>query len=101
MLTTKAPRIWLAALAGVLAIAAAPIAWGADEDAALKEQIRILKQRLDELNQQVSDLAKKQEAAAAAAKAAAPAAAPKPEAGKAAEAEPKFAAFAKGFYGTL
>src|SRR5215472_6767377 len=102
MFTTKAPRIWFAALAGVLAIAAAPIAWGADEDAALKEQIRILKQRIDELNQQVNDLAKRQqqqEAAAAAAKAAPPAA--KPEAGKAAETEPKFAAFSKGFYGTL
>ena len=114
MLTTKAPRLWFAALAGVLAIACYPTPSPAAEDPALKEQIRILKQRIDELNQQVDALAKKeQQDAAAAAAAAKPAAAP--AVGPPAEpkfeayakeqkekgAEPKLAAFLKGFYGTL
>jgi predicted porin len=113
MLTTKAPRLWFAALAGVLAIACYPTPSRAAEDPALKEQIRILKQRIDELNQQVDALAKKQEQQAAAAAAAKPAAAP--AVGPPAEpkfeafakeqkekgAEPKLAAFLKGFYGTL
>jgi predicted porin len=115
MLTTMAPRLWFAALAGVLAIACYPTPSRAADDPALKEQIRILKQRIDELNQQVDALAKKQEqqAAAAAAAAAKPAAAP--AVGPPAEpkfeafakeqkekgAEPKLAAFLKGFYGTL
>jgi predicted porin len=112
MLTTKAPRLWFAALAGVLAIACYPTPSRAADDPALKEQIRILKQRIDELNQQVDALAKKQEqgAAAAAAKPAAapavgPPAEPKFEAyvkeQKEKGAEPKLAAFLKGFYGTL
>jgi len=61
MLTTKAPRLWFAALAGVLAIACYPTPSRAADDPALKEQIRILKQRIDELNQQVDALAKKQD----------------------------------------
>src|SRR5882762_10070324 len=115
MLTTKAPRLWFAALAGVLAIASYPTPSRAADDPALKVQIRILKQRIDELNQEVDALAKKQEqqAAAAAAAAAKPAAAP--AVGPPAEpkfeayvkdqkekgAEPKLAAFMKGFFGTL
>ena len=114
MLTTKAPRLWFAALAGVLAIACYPTPSRAADDPALKEQIRILKQRIDELNKQVDDLAKKeQQDAAAAAAAAKPAAAP--AVGPPAEpkfeafakeqkekgAEPKLAAFMKGFFGTL
>jgi len=109
MLTAKAPRFWFAALAGVLAIAAYPIPTRADDDAALKEQIRILKQRIDELNQQVDELARKQQQQAAAAAAAAqpvgPPAEPKFEAyvkeQKDKGGEPKLAAFLKGFYGTL
>ena len=114
MLTTKAPRLWFAALAGVLAIACYPTPSRAAEDPALKEQIRILKQRIDELNKQVDELAKKeQQDAAAAAAAAKPA--PAPAVGPPAEpkfeafakeykdkgAEPKLAAFMKGFFGTL
>ena len=114
MLTTKAPRFWFAALAGVLAIACYPTPSRAADDPALKEQIRILKQRIDELNQQVDALAKKeQQDAAAAAAAAKPAAAP--AVGPPAEpkfdafakeykekgAEPKLATFMKGFFGTL
>jgi predicted porin len=116
MLTTKAPRFWFAALAGVLAIACYPTPSRAADDPALKEQIRILKQRIDELNQQVDALAKKeQQDAAAAAAAAAAKPAPAPAVGPPAEpkfeafmkdqkdkgAEPKLAAFLKGFYGTL
>jgi predicted porin len=117
MLTTKAPRLWFAALAGVLAIACYPTPSRAADDPALKEQIRILKQRIDELNQQVDALAKKeqQDAAAAAAAAAAAKPAAAPAVGPPAEpkfeayakeqkekgAEPKLAAFLKGFYGTL
>jgi hypothetical protein len=114
MLTNKAPRFWFAALAGVLAIACYPTPSRAADDPALKEQIRILKQRIDELNQQVDALAKKeQQDAAAAAAAAKPA--PAPAVGPPAEpkfeafakeykdkgGEPKLAAFMKGFFGTL
>src|SRR3984893_13328008 len=92
MLTTKAPRFWFAALAGVLAIACNPTPRPAADDPALKEQIRILKQRIDELNKQVDDLAKKeQQDAAAAAAAAKPA--PAPAVGP--PAEPKVEAFAR------
>jgi predicted porin len=111
MLTTKAPRLWFAALAGVLAIACYPTPSRAADDPALKEQIRILKQRIDELNQQVDELARKQEqqAAAAAAAPAAKPAGPPPEPKfdafmkeqKDKGGEPKLAAFLKGFYGTL
>ena len=97
MLTPKAPAAWCAALAGVLAIAAGPAPVRADTDAAVQDQIRILKQQIEALNKQVDELAKKQQATTAAAAAAAqgpakPAAAP---------AEPKLEAFLKGFYGTL
>ncbi len=93
MLIPKVPAAWVAALAGVLAIAACPTTVRAEQDATVQEQIRILKQKIDELNKQVEDLAKKQQAtAAAAAGPAKPAAAP---------AEPKLEAFMKGFYGTL
>ena len=97
MLKPKTPAAWVAALAGVLAIAACPAPVRAETDAAVQEQIRILKQKIDELNKQVEDLAKKQQATAVAAAAAAagpakPAAPP---------AEPKFEGFLKGFYGTL
>jgi predicted porin len=89
----KAPAAWVAALAGVLAIAACPTPVRAQSNAEVQDQIRILKQKIDELNKQVEDLAKKQQATAAAAQGPAkPAAAP---------AEPKFEGFAKGFYGTL
>src|SRR5262249_27215452 len=109
MLTAKAPRFWLAALAGGLGIPAPPVPPPAHDGTALKEQIRILKQRIDELNQQVDELARKQQqqaaAAAAAAQPAGPPAEPKFEAyakeQKDKGGEPKLAAFLKGFYGTL
>lgn len=94
MLTPKLTAAWVAALAGVLAIAAGPTPVRAQSgDAAVQDQIRALKQQIDQLNKQVEELAKKQQAAAAGA-AAGPA---KP----AAPAEPKYEAFAKGFFGAL
>src|SRR5580700_9399126 len=95
MLTNKAPRLWFAALAGVLTIACYPTPSRAADDPALKEQIRILKQRIDELNKQVDDLAKKeqQDAAAAASAASAAAGAAAKPAGP--PAEPKFDAYLK------
>jgi predicted porin len=95
MLKLKSPAAWVAALAGVLAIAACPTPVRAETDQAVQEQIRILKQKIDDLNKQVEDLAKKQQATAAAAAAAGPA---KPAAPPA---EPKFEGFMKGFFGTL
>jgi predicted porin len=95
MLKLKAPAAWVAALAGVLAIAACPTPVRAQSNAEVQEQIRTLKQKIDELNKQVEDLAKKQAATAAAA------AAPQGPAKPAAPAEPKYEAFAKGFFGTL
>lgn len=93
MLTPKVPAAWIAALAGVFAIAACPAPVRAQADQAVQDQIRILKEKIDQLNKQVEDLAKKQKAAAPA-EAAGPAKPP-------ASAEPKFDAFIKGFYGTL
>src|ERR1700719_3570508 len=113
MLTTKAPRFLVAALAAMLVIAAYPAPSRAADDPALKEQIRILKERIDELNKQVDELAKKEQqdaaaaaaAGAAAAKPVGPPAEPKFDAylkeTKEKGAEPKLAAFLKGFYGTL
>jgi predicted porin len=94
MLKLKAPAAWVAALAGVLAIAACPTAVRAQSNAEVQDQIRILKQKIDELNKQVEDLAKKQQATAAAA-------AQGPAKPAAPPAEPKFDTFAKGFFGTL
>ena len=111
MSITKVPRFLFAALAAVLVITAYPgrsFADAAADNAALKEQMRIMMQRIDELTKQVDSLSKQQAAAqpaAPAAPAAAPtpgAAAPAPKVAKEAPpAEPKFDKFLKGFYGTL
>jgi predicted porin len=94
------------------------------DNAALKEQMRIMMQRIDELTKQVQDLSKKQEqppptvvavppsptpvpAPATAPVPAVAAAPPEPKFDafmkdfKATAGEPKLAAFLKGFYGTL
>jgi predicted porin len=91
------------------------------DNAALKEQMRIMMQRIDELTKQVQDLSKKQaqppptvvvppSTPAGTATAPALAAAPSPPEPKfeafmkdfkATAGEPKLAAFLKGFYGTL
>jgi predicted porin len=108
MTITKVPRCLFAALAAVLLIAGYPARSFADDaadSAALKEQMRVLMQRIDDLTKQVDSLSKQQAATQAAPAAApmpmpgAPAAAPK--VAKEAPPEPKFDKFLKGFYGTL
>src|SRR5580692_4656497 len=110
MTTTKVPGYLFAALAGVLLLAgrAAPVfADEAADNAALKEQMRVLMQRIDELSRQVDSLQKQQASSqpAAPAPAAVPmpaAAAPAPMVAAAAlPSEPKFEKFLKDFYGTL
>jgi predicted porin len=110
MTTPKLPGYLFAALAGILLIAGYPAAGFADEaadNAALKEQMRILMQRIDDLSRQVDSLQKQQASAqpAAPTPAAVPTpapAAPAPMLAKAAPpAEPKFDRFIKDFYGTL
>jgi predicted porin len=106
---TKVPRFLFAALAAFLVIGACPdrsFADAAADNAALKEQMRVLMQRIDDLTKQVDGLSKQQAATqpvAPAAPAPTPgAAAPAPKVAKeAAPAEPKFDKFLKGFYGTL
>jgi predicted porin len=113
MTTPKVAGYLFAALAWILLIAAYPAASFADEaadNAALKEQMRILMQRIDDLSRQVDSLQKQQ----ASTQPAAPApitppavqtpatAAPAPTVAAAAPpAEPKFEKFLRDFYGTL
>jgi len=66
--------------------------------AALKEQLRIMQQRIDELSRQVESLTQKTEQTQAAVTALPP---PPPPVAKEAPAEPKFEQFLRGFYGTL
>lgn len=112
MSITKVPGYLVAALAGALLLTAYPAPGFADQaadNAALKEQMRILMQRIDELTKQVDSLSKQQAAAQPAAPAATPmpmpmpgAAAPAPKVAKEAPPpEPRFEKFLKGFYGTL
>jgi predicted porin len=70
----------------------------AQSDTALKEQMRIMQQRIEELSRQVESLTQK---AAAPQAAATPAPPPAKVAKEAPPAEPKFEKFLKGFYGTL
>jgi predicted porin len=91
----------LAACAAGVALTGVVFADDAQDNRALKEQMRIMQQQMEELQKQVQALSKQQ--AQPPAVVAAP---PKPaETGPAAEkkppAEPLFEKFAKGFYGTL
>jgi predicted porin len=97
-----------AALAAILVISAYSSRSFADEaadNAALKEQMRVLMQRIDDLTRQVDSLSKQQAAQAAQTLPVAPpmaTPAPAPTVAQAAlPAEPKFEKFIKGFYGTL
>ena len=67
--------------------------------AALKEQLRLMQQRIEELSKQVESLTQKTEQTQAAVTALPPP--PSPPVVKAVPAEPKFEQFLKGFYGTL
>ena len=76
MTITKLPGYLFALVAGVLLLAAYPGPSFADEaadNAALKEQMRVLMQRIDDLTKQVDSLSKQQAATQAA-----PAPAPAP-----------------------
>src|SRR5882724_7117999 len=104
MIDIRAPKPLVAVLAGILVLAGYPGLSVADEasEKALKEQMRIMQQRMDELAKQLQELKEQQKAASTAAPAA-PATAPAAVA-KAKEApatEPKFEKFLKGFYATL
>src|ERR1700691_555371 len=65
--------------------------------AALKEQLRLMQQRIEELSRQVENLTKKTEQT----QAAVTALPPPPPVVKEVPAEPKFEQFLRGFYGTL
>jgi predicted porin len=109
MIDFRASKLLGAVLAAILLLTGFPgrsFADPAADAAALQEQIRIMKQRIDELNKQVDDLAKKQQQQAAAKPAATPAGPPEPKFDAfmkdyKKDSEPKLATFLKGFYGTL
>src|ERR1017187_29142 len=115
----KSVLVALAAGMAVMSYSGGAYADDTQDNAALKEQMRIMMQRIDELTKQVQDLSKKQapptvvvppSTPAGTATAPALAAAPSPPEPKfeafmkdfkATAGEPKLAAFLKGFYGTL
>jgi predicted porin len=108
MLNLRLARPMLIALAACAAnflVQGSALADDAQENKALKEQMRQMMQRMDALQKQVEALQQKQQAAppvVTAAPAAPPAAPAAPAAGPAkAPPEPAFEKFAKGFYGTL
>ena len=105
-------RVALVACAvGVFAFNGGARADDAQDNAALREQLRILMQRMDEMQKQIQALSNKAAApppAVAAPTPAAPTPAPAipgetqgPMAAKLEPSEPKFEKFLKGFYGTL
>jgi predicted porin len=117
----KSVLVALVAGMAVMSYSGGAYADDTQDNAALKEQMRIMMQRIDELTKQVQDLSKKQaqppptvavppSTPAGTATAPALAAAPSPPEPKfeafmkdfkATAGEPKLAAFLKGFYGTL
>ena len=111
MLNLRLARPMLIALAACAAnffFQGSALADDAQENKALKEQMRQMMQRMDALQKQVDALQKQQAApppvvtaAPAAPPAAPPAAAAGPAVAKQAPPEPAFEKFAKGFYGTL
>ena len=101
----KSVLVALAAGMAVMSYSGGAYADDTQDNAALKEQMRIMMQRIDELTKQVQDLSKKQPPpppmvavppGTPAGTATAPAVAKAP-----ASSEPKLDAFLKGFYGTL
>jgi hypothetical protein len=92
----KAVSVALVACAATCTIGSAVYADDAQDTQALKEQMRMMQQRLDEMQKQLETMSKRQ-----AAPAAAPQQGPTVAKEKAEVAEPLFEKFAKGFYGTL
>jgi len=114
MVDIRAPKLLVAMLAGVVVLGGYPGLSLADDasEKALKEQMRIMQQRMDELAKQLQELKQQQQKAASTAAPAAPAAptapatVPAPAGGakvakEGAPSEPLFEKFLKGFYGTL
>jgi predicted porin len=92
----KAVSVTLVACAATCTIGSAVYADDAQDTQALKEQMRMMQQRLDEMQKQLETMSKRQ-----AAPAATPQQGPSVAKEKAEVAEPLFEKFAKGFYGTL
>ena len=92
----KAVSVALVACAATCTIGSAVYADDAQDTQALKDQMRMMQQRLDEMQKQLETMSKRQ-----AAPAAAPQQGPSVAKEKAEVAEPLFEKFAKGFYGTL
>jgi hypothetical protein len=100
MIDFRASKLAGAVLAAALLLTGYPgrsLADPAADAAAMQEQMRLMQQRLDELNRQLQALKQQQQQQTTAAPAAPAVAQAKP----AAPAEPKFEKFLKGFYGTL
>jgi predicted porin len=93
--------VTMTACAMTFATTAAVHADDAQDTQALKEQMRLMKQQMDALQKQIDAMSAKQAKQAAAPPAAVAAEGPAKPIEVAAPAEPKFEAFAKGFYGTL
>ena len=92
----KAVSVALVACAATCTIGSAVYADDAQDTAALKEQMRLMQQRLDEMQKQLETMSKRQAAPEAAPQQGPSVAKEKPEVK-----EPLFEKFAKGFYGTL
>lgn len=108
MLKLKSARpmlVALAACAAGVAFNGAVLADDAEDNKALKEQMRVMMQQMQELQKQVQALSKQQQVQQAQQAPAAPAVAPPVQGpaavAKEAPAEPKFENFMKGFFGTL
>ena len=91
----------LGACAALCSIGGTVHADDAQDTEALKEQMRLMRQQMDALQKQIDALSSKQASPAQPAAPAVAAAAQGPAKPAEAPAEPKFEAFAKGFYGTL
>jgi predicted porin len=110
MLKLKLARpmlVALAACAASVAINGVVFADDAQDNQALKEQLRIMQQQMQEMQRQIQALSRQVGTAPAPAPEVAPAPGPSvagevgPAAPKAVPAEPKFEKFMKGFFGTL
>ncbi|MDP9008646.1 MAG: porin [Pseudomonadota bacterium] len=93
--------IALAACAANFLVQGSALADDAQENKALKEQMRQMMQRMDALQKQVDAMSKPAPPVVVTAPPAAPPAATGPATAKQAPPEPAFEKFAKGFYGTL
>src|SRR5476649_2013380 len=104
--TVKPVLVALAASTALIGYSGAVYADDAQDNAALKEQMRVMMQRIDELSKQVETLSKQQQqpqtpAVAPSAPTGTATAAPPAVAKAPASSEPRLDAFLKGFYGTL